>query len=501
MLKRNIVANYVGTGWSALMGFLFVPWYVKYLGAEAYGVVGISVILQSYLAFLDLGLTPMMGREMARFTAGAHDARAIRSLLRTIELVMWSTSAVAVSSLWLAADWIASAWLRSESLPTAEIAHALRILAAVVGMRFLEGLYKGCLVGLQLQVTANVITSTAATLRGAGTVAVLAWWSPTLNAFFWWQGAVSFASLIALAFSAHRLLPAAPASIWQGIEVLRGTWKFAGGMLLSSLLVLLLTQTDKVLLTRLLSLADYGKYTLSLAIASGVSIAAGPIGQAIYPRLNELHAKQKQSLMAETLHRGAQFVTAVAGSICGVLVTFTEEVIRLWTGDLALVASTALTIRLLALGCFVNATMTLPYLGLLASGCTRFLNVYSAASVVLAVPALWWLVPLYGTSGAASVWLGLNMLLFMTAAPISLRLVLRGGIAKWYVVDVALPVSAIAAACMAGRFARSLWLPAGILDACFITFVGGMSGAAAIAASPGLRTIVRRSLAALRKGT
>lgn len=499
MITRNIIANYFGTAWSAIMGLLFVPLYVKYLGAEAYGVVGISIILQSYLGLLDFGLTPMMGREMARFTAGAHDARSIRSLLRTIELVMWSTSAVAVSLLWLASDWIASAWLRSESLPTADIAHALRIMAAVVGMRFLEGLYKGCLVGLQLQVTANMITSAAATLRSAGTVAVLAWWSPTLNAFFWWQGAVSSASLLALAFSAHRLLPSAPASIRQGIGVLRGTWKFAGGMLIGSLLVLLLTQTDKVLLTRLLSLADYGKYTLSLAIASGVSIAAGPIGQAFYPRLTELYAKGKQSLMAETLHRGTQFVTAVAGSICGVLVTFTEEVLRLWIGDLALVTSTAPTIRLLALGCFVNATMTLPYLGLLASGRTRFMNAYSAASVVLVVPALWVIVPLYGTYGAASVWLGLNMLLFTTAAPISLQLVFRGGIAKWYFTDVALPVSAIAATCMAGRLARTIWLPDGILDACFMTFVGGMAGAAAIAASPDLRIIVRRSFAALGK--
>jgi O-antigen/teichoic acid export membrane protein len=499
MVTRNIIANYVGTAWSALMGFLFVPWYIKYLGAEAYGVVGISVILQSYLAFLDLGLTPMMGREMARFTAGAHDARAIRSLLRTIELVMWSTSAVAVLSLWLAADWIASEWLRSESLPTADIAHALRILAAVVGMRFLEGLYKGCLIGLQLQVTANVITSTAATLRGAGAVAVLAWWSPTLNAFFWWQGAVSFASLTALAFGAHRLLPAAPASIRQGIKVLRGTWKFAGGMLLSSLLVLLLTQTDKVLLTRLLSLADYGKYTLSLAIASGVSIAAGPIGQAIYPRLNELHAKGKQSLMAETLHRGAQLVTAVAGSICGVLVTFTEEILRLWTGDLALVASTAPTIRLLALGCFVNATMTLPYLVLLTSGRTRFLNAYSAASVVLTVPALCWLVPRYGTAGAAGVWLGLNVLLFATAAPISLQLELRGEVRRWYLADVALPASAITAVCAAGRLAHLLWSPSGLAAACLMAIVGGLTAAAALAATPDLRRMAGSAASSLRR--
>lgn len=499
MVTRNIIANYVGTAWSALMGFLFVPWYIKYLGAEAYGVVGISVILQSYLAFLDLGLTPMMGREMARFTAGAHDARAIRSLLRTIELVMWSTSAVAVLSLWLAADWIASEWLRSESLPTADIAHALRILAAVVGMRFLEGLYKGCLVGLQLQVTANVISSAAATLRGAGAVAVLAWWSPTLNAFFWWQGAVSLASLMTLALSTHRLLPKAPTSIKAGIEVLRGTWKFAGGMLLSSLLVLLLTQTDKVLLTRLLSLADYGKYTLSLAIASGVSMAAGPIGQAVYPRLTSLYARGDEVNLAREFHRSAQLVAIIAGSACATLVAFADQAIFLWTGDQGLADDTAPIVRIVALGTLMNAMMSTPYLSQLASGWTSLSNIVNVVSTALVVPALLLLVPKFGTLGAAVVWLVLNACYLLIAAPISFRRVMNGEMWRWYGRDLLLPLAA-ATAMTAGSRAILASLPEGrAVLWVFIIGSGLLAALAATLAANEVRAALHRMIASRRR--
>lgn len=70
MLARNLFANYSGQVWTALMGFLFVPIYVHQLGVEAYGVIGMFGALIAWLALLDAGLKPALGREMARFTGG-----------------------------------------------------------------------------------------------------------------------------------------------------------------------------------------------------------------------------------------------------------------------------------------------------------------------------------------------------------------------------------------------------------------------------------------------
>lgn len=41
MLKRNLIANYLGQGWTALMGLAFIPLYIRYLGIEAYGLIGL----------------------------------------------------------------------------------------------------------------------------------------------------------------------------------------------------------------------------------------------------------------------------------------------------------------------------------------------------------------------------------------------------------------------------------------------------------------------------
>ena len=73
-VKRNVLANYVGQGWSALMGLAFVPLYIRYLGIEAYGLIGVFAVLQACLSLLDMGMTPTLNREMARFTVESHSA-------------------------------------------------------------------------------------------------------------------------------------------------------------------------------------------------------------------------------------------------------------------------------------------------------------------------------------------------------------------------------------------------------------------------------------------
>ena len=39
LLKLNIVVNFAGQGWAALMALALVPLYIKFLGIEAYGLI------------------------------------------------------------------------------------------------------------------------------------------------------------------------------------------------------------------------------------------------------------------------------------------------------------------------------------------------------------------------------------------------------------------------------------------------------------------------------
>ena len=86
-INRNIAASFLGNTWTALVQIAFIPLYIRILGIEAYGLIGVFAFLQISLSFLDMGLTPAVSREMARFRAGAHHVGEVRTLLRSVEVI------------------------------------------------------------------------------------------------------------------------------------------------------------------------------------------------------------------------------------------------------------------------------------------------------------------------------------------------------------------------------------------------------------------------------
>ena len=340
-LKKNLIANYLGQGWTALISLAFVPQYIHYLGIEAYGVIGVYAVLQAWLSLLDMGMTPALGREMARFTGGAHTAQSIRDLLRSIEWIVAGIAALMAVIVWGASGWLAGEWLRVEQLPTEVVAQAFAIMGLVTAMRFIEGVYRSSLAGLQRQVLLNGLSALMATLRGLGAVGVLVWAAPTLEAFFLWQAGVSLLTIVSLAAATYGLLPHGHTRGRFRLEALLPIWRFAGGMLGITVLSLLLTQVDKVILSKLLTLTDYGYYTLAAAVAGTIFMFIGPIAQAWYPRFCALHAADQQAQLAASYHQATQLLTVIAGSVAVVVALFARELLVLWTQNDELAARAA----------------------------------------------------------------------------------------------------------------------------------------------------------------
>ena len=202
-------------------------------------------------------------------------------------------------------------------------------MGVVTALRFGETIYRSSVVGLQRQVLFNRVNSFMATLRGLGAVAILEYLSPTIQSFFLWQGIVSIASLAILATATYASLLRSRRSGRFSLNALQSVWRFAGGMIGITFLALLLTQVDNILLSSLLSLRDYGYYTLAATGASSLYMLIGPITQAWYPRLCELHVRDDQPGLANTYHQGAQLVSVVSGSVAIVLIVFAEPFLLL----------------------------------------------------------------------------------------------------------------------------------------------------------------------------
>lgn len=438
-LKKNIVANYLGQGWSALMGIVFVPLYIKYMGMEAYGLIGIFTLLLAWLTLLDMGMTPTLTREMARYKAGSHTAASIRDLLRSLEIIYILIAALISAGVWMASSWLGGHWLRAEKLSVAEVGQAISVMGFVIALRFVEALYRGAIQGLQKQVWLNTASALLATLRGLGAVGVLMWVSPSIEAFFLWQGVVSAIAVCVFAISVHNTLPSLQVSPKFSRAILMEIRHFAGGMMATTLLVLLLTQVDKILLSRLLTLEIFGYYVLAGTVASLLFQIIGPITQAFYPRFVELIAHDDKQGLVIAYHRSAQLVTVLVVPAALVLIFFGESLLRLWTGNEMLAHNVAPLLQLLTIGSMLNGVLHIPYMLQLSYGWTGFAVRVNIVAVTLLVPAILWVTPRYGAIGAASVWVALNAGYVLIGTYFMHKRILPQEKWRWYKRDLLLP--------------------------------------------------------------
>lgn len=446
MVRRNIVANYAGGMWSALMSFAFVPLYIRWMGIEAYGLVGIFASMQIWLAMLDMGIAPAISREMARFQAGAHDARSILELFHSIEIIYVAAAAVLCGIMVLAAPWVAERWLQVQSLPVSVVGQALMLIAAVVCVRWVCALYRGVLIGLQRQVLLSGWNASFATLRGAGVVLALLWIAPTVQVFFVYQLLVAGVELLVLTLCARVLLPRRCAHRRFSRQALGQIWPFAGGMAIIVVLSVLLGQVDKLLLSKLLTLSEFGYYTLAYTVAGVLHLMTTPVGNAAYPRLTELVTKGDDAEIASAYHMFAQTLTAVLAPIALVMAVFSDHLLLLWTRDQAITAAAAPLLSMLLIGNLFNGMMNIPYNLQLAHGWTRFTIQVNTVALFIVVPLIWFGATKLGAVAAAGVWILLNAGYLLIAVPLMHRKLLRTELWRWYRQDVCIPLLAIAAA-------------------------------------------------------
>ncbi len=414
------------------MGLAFIPLYIRYLGVEAWGLVAFMSMLQAWLTLLDMGLTPTLSREMARFQAGEHNPESIRDLLRSLEIIFGSVAIVVTVIVWSLAPWVAARWLSAARLPLGTVSQAVALMGLVLAARMLEQVYRGAIQGLQRQVWLNGIQGIVATVRWAGAVAVLVFLANSIEAFFVWQGIVSALSVILMARQTYRWLPSSARSGRFDAAALVRIRPFAAGVAATTLLVLLLTQVDKLLLSKLVSLEDFGYYALAASVSGALYFLISPVATAASPRMAELVTQGQERLIIDTYHGASQWLAVILIPAALVMASFAQPLLLTWTGNVGLALRAAPLLSLLALGTLCNGLMNVPYVTQLAYGWSGFAVRVNIVAVCLIVPAILWSVPRFGAIGAAWAWLALNAGYVLVSVHFMHVRLLRGEKWRWF---------------------------------------------------------------------
>lgn len=489
--RRNLIANLIGSAWTGVIHLTFIPIYVSFVGIEAYGLIGLFATLQALMFLLDLGLAMTVNREIAKASGQEGDAGELRDLVRTVEAAYWLIASALGLSVVLAAPEIAHHWLRARQLDPDAVESTIRIMGVMLTLLGPTAFYSGALYGLQRHVLLNAVRSAMATVQAVGAVVVLSSVSATIHAFFTWQAAAAGLQTGLLAGLTWRALPSGHRRPRLRLRSLRHSWQFAAGMTVITILSLVLTHMDKLVLSKMLTLDDFGYYSLATAIAMGLYKITAPVFTALFPRMTQLVSAQDEAALRRLYHSGALSMSVLLLPVAVVIALFAPDVVLVWVGDTETAARISTIVRLLTIGTALNGLMNVPYALQLAHAWTRLALLSNFIATLILVPGLIWAAGRYGGVGAAWVWVVLNASYVLVVQPIAHSRLLRGELLRWYGRDVGLPLLATLIVAGSARALFSLPETRFGAGAALVALVLATAGAAALS-SPEGRTWLRR---------
>jgi O-antigen/teichoic acid export membrane protein len=418
-----------------LMSLVFVPFYIKLMGAESYGIIGVYTSLLGVMSILDLGLSKTMTREMSLLSTEEGNSCRIADTARTLELIYWTIALVVLATIMMLSYNIAYHWLNPKQITREYLLQAIWIMALVIGLRWPVAIYIGAFNGLQRQVLLNILLATFATFQGAGALAILWLIEPTIHAFLLWQALIALMQVVVLRIALWRSFPTKEKGKFSK-KILGNIWRFAAGMSGIALTGTILTQMDKIILSKILSLREFGYYTFASTIAAALFYIIMPIYTAYYPRLTDLVNKGDLLELVKAYHQGCQLMAVAILPLSLVLVFYSDEVLGLWTRNSEVVKHTSLLFSLMVIGNALNGLLTLPYALQLAYGWTRLALYIHIIDLIILGPVIYFSTIRWNAVGAAMVWIVFNLIHILIGLHFMYRQLLKKEKWKWYVNDV-----------------------------------------------------------------
>lgn len=410
MLKRNILANYIGAGTAALLPILALPWYLAALGPKQFGLISFVVTLQAVLGLIDAGMSQALVREIAvRLAMADGGQRSTATLLFGFERIYWSFALFAGCATLLLAKIIATHWLSLGDVPAELGQYAIYGAAAIFAAQFPGSVYRSLLVGAQAQVVLNVVMLGSAMLRHVGGVVVVSIW-PTLPAYLIWQTSIALLETLVRAIMAWGTLHVKRSQVVWEMKELSSAWSLVAGLSGATWLGALTVQMDKIVLSRMASIEQFGYYVVASTAASGVLQLIYPLVQAILPRAIQLRA---EPLALRNLNiKLIGWIGLLVGLVLLGFISLGKPVLGIWLRNPKAVEAVYPLLAILLVGTGLNAFYNVGYINwIVHEKIHRVFQVNSVAlvlSVVLIPPLVVW----QGTIGASFGWLAMNLIGF-----------------------------------------------------------------------------------------
>lgn len=254
--------------------------------------------------------------------------------MRSLEFIFVIIATIIFSIIFFSRSWISLKWLTVNELDIGDVTTCIGIVAIIVCLRWVSSLYRSGINAYEQQVWMNVVDIVLVTLRSPIALVIVIFSKGNILYYFSYQLFLVFIELLVIANRFYGLLPKVNQKLTLvNIDELKRIAPFALGIAYTGGIWVITTQLDKLLLSKMLSLAEYGYFSLIATVSAGLSILSGPISKAVLPRMTVLLSQGKEVEMLGLYRKASRLVVCVVAPVTMVLALFAKEIVYVWTGN------------------------------------------------------------------------------------------------------------------------------------------------------------------------
>ena len=393
-----------------------LPFYLKYLGPEPYGLVGFFTMTISWMALLDMGLGSTILRETARLKNKLDGLKKIKKLIRSVEFFFIIVSIGLIVVIISSNNVIANDWFNVDKTSISTVQKSINIMMIMLIFRLFVGLYQGAIIGFEFQVWLNIFRIIISTFKFIGAFFLVKYISNDILDFFIYQLCLAIIEFLVMKHKVYNVIPKTD-FIYPSIETIKEVLPFSLSLAYTTITWIIFSQADKLLLSHYLPLSEFGYFALVVAISGGIVQISLPLVQAIQPRMAALIEDGKILMALNIYHKGTKFLSAIVISVATIIVLFSYNILHIWTDDIEASIWAEPVLIWYVIGNAFVAIWSIQFNLQYAYGNLKYDVRFHTFFIPLSLPIIYFAVVNYGAIGAGITWLAIQIIIFLVWAP------------------------------------------------------------------------------------
>jgi O-antigen/teichoic acid export membrane protein/GT2 family glycosyltransferase len=400
LIFRNSFYNIFGQLLPLIVGFVSIPFLIKNLGIERFGLLSLIWVFLGYLAFFDLGFSraiiKIIAEELAR-----EKTEEVPNIIWTATWIVGFLSALGCLILTFLAEFLATRVFQIPQALHSESILAIKIIALSLPLVTLIAVFKGVLEAQQRFFAANVLQ----TLSGTMTYFVpfvICFFTPNIVYLILGISITRFMTLIANILVCSKNIPQLLVPRWIDKDSFKKLLSFGSWLTVSNIISPLMVYFDRFILGSLIPVGNLAYYTTPYEIVTRVLILPSAVARVLFPTFSSAIAVQNNE--EAKLHSEAiRILSLVLLPVTSVLILFADNGLHLWLGKNFSSEST-LILQIFAIGIFFNGIANVPYTFIQSANRPDLTAKIHLAEFPIYIGLLWYMTLKFGLLGAATAW-------------------------------------------------------------------------------------------------